>query len=539
MTLLLGIFLYVEIHYRAGYLPSRYYRREPEILADAPRRIEPGLPIPVFLIVKDAHKYPIFLHKVLLVIEYDRGTRSTLEIPLNISIAERWWHHALEVERPDFEGEIGLRIVFHYKRNGIHRTCHVHNIRSLRPAPLNIYLADESLPGENTIWGDLHHHTWFTEDMIEFGAPLDAVAQSAQAMGLDFVAATDHSYDLDDELGEWRKQDHYLTEWHQSREQIIRLNANDKGPVIIPGEEVTIQNAIGRNVHLLVLGNEDYLPGSGDSGEHPLRTKSELRLGSLSTRDSPDIVVIAAHPFQPVSLMQRVLISRDIWKDRDIDNPVLDGLQILNGRIDDGFHTGLDRWIQLLLKGTRKYIYAGSDAHGDFNIHRQIKIPFLSLEECDSNTLGYCRTGVLETQPHSLPDLLSGLKAGRCIISTGPFISISVITPTHKATIGETISGQSIKVVAQMRSSREYGPVARFKLLRGIIGHTSEEVLVELKFSTKKYNAEYSHQLASTSGNYYLRAELHCLRESSPGSIERQDSFAITNPIWVENAVKQ
>jgi hypothetical protein len=92
MTLLLGTFLYVEIHYRAGFLPSRYYSREPEILADAPWRIEPGLPIPVFLIVKDAHRYPIFLLKVLVVIEYDRGTRSTLEIPLNMSIAERWWH---------------------------------------------------------------------------------------------------------------------------------------------------------------------------------------------------------------------------------------------------------------------------------------------------------------------------------------------------------------------------------------------------------------------------------------------------------------
>lgn len=72
--------------------------------------------------------------------------------------------------------------------------------------------------------------------MIEFGAPLDTVALSAQAMGLDFVAVTDHSYDLDDEPGKWWKQDLHLTKWHQSRDQITRLNANYDNPLIIPGE---------------------------------------------------------------------------------------------------------------------------------------------------------------------------------------------------------------------------------------------------------------------------------------------------------------
>jgi len=30
------------MHYRWWPLPSRYFRKEPEILADAPRRVEPG-----------------------------------------------------------------------------------------------------------------------------------------------------------------------------------------------------------------------------------------------------------------------------------------------------------------------------------------------------------------------------------------------------------------------------------------------------------------------------------------------------------------
>ena len=53
--LLPGAVLYAEMHYRWWPLPSRYFRKEPEILADAPRRVEPGQPLPLLLLVKDAN----------------------------------------------------------------------------------------------------------------------------------------------------------------------------------------------------------------------------------------------------------------------------------------------------------------------------------------------------------------------------------------------------------------------------------------------------------------------------------------------------
>ena len=62
--LLTGALLYVEMHYRWWPLPSRYFRKEPEILADAPHRVEPGVPIPLLLLVKDAHRYPVYLDHV-------------------------------------------------------------------------------------------------------------------------------------------------------------------------------------------------------------------------------------------------------------------------------------------------------------------------------------------------------------------------------------------------------------------------------------------------------------------------------------------
>ena len=57
---LLGPFvlLYPEIHYLFKYFPfSRYRIREPEMIADAPFRIEPGQDIPVLLLLKDGKQF--------------------------------------------------------------------------------------------------------------------------------------------------------------------------------------------------------------------------------------------------------------------------------------------------------------------------------------------------------------------------------------------------------------------------------------------------------------------------------------------------
>ena len=57
--------LYPEIHYRFKYFPfSRYWRRTPEIIADAPCRLEPGQPLPLLFIVKCAHRFPLRLERI-------------------------------------------------------------------------------------------------------------------------------------------------------------------------------------------------------------------------------------------------------------------------------------------------------------------------------------------------------------------------------------------------------------------------------------------------------------------------------------------
>ena len=55
------VLLYAELHFRFKWTGSRYFQKEPEILADLPIRIEPENDIPILLIIKDAHLYPIIL----------------------------------------------------------------------------------------------------------------------------------------------------------------------------------------------------------------------------------------------------------------------------------------------------------------------------------------------------------------------------------------------------------------------------------------------------------------------------------------------
>ena len=58
------VIMYAELHFRFKWSNSRYFQKEPEILADLPIRIEPGSDIPILLIIKDAHIFPVFLEKV-------------------------------------------------------------------------------------------------------------------------------------------------------------------------------------------------------------------------------------------------------------------------------------------------------------------------------------------------------------------------------------------------------------------------------------------------------------------------------------------
>jgi hypothetical protein len=131
---------------------------------------------------------------------------------------------------------------------------------------LKVYIDDDEEMFEGFIQGDMHYHSQYTSDQVEFGAPLTMTRDCSESLGLNFVGVTDHSYDLDDEVGNYLKRDVDTPLFHEMKRVCTDLTDEDIN--FIPGEEITVKNSKDRNVHLLALNNKDFFYGEGDSAEN-------------------------------------------------------------------------------------------------------------------------------------------------------------------------------------------------------------------------------------------------------------------------------
>ena len=84
-------FLYTEIHYRFPFIFSRYFLKEPEILADIPHRINPNNKLPIMLLIKDADKYPVFINKLNVEIFQNSNLILRNEYSIQTQINDYWW----------------------------------------------------------------------------------------------------------------------------------------------------------------------------------------------------------------------------------------------------------------------------------------------------------------------------------------------------------------------------------------------------------------------------------------------------------------
>ena len=505
---------------------------EPEIIADTPSRLAPGRSLPIMLLIKDADKYPIKLEHVRIS-ESDQQA-VLFDEEYNIDVAIDSWHRIIQLDQlPELE-TLKILVEIRYSIRGQRRTCIQNNLPGIPGEPFTVHQAGKPLPGENVLWGDLHHHTSWTEDMMEFGAPVEASVISANSFGLDFLALTDHSYDLDDEPGSWRTTDGELKKWHASRAKIGALSSRTDGLLLIPGEEVTVTSANHTNVHTLVLNHPEYLPGSGDGGERPLRTRSELTVTQLTARLDPDALAIAAHPYYQVPLLQRLIVRRNSWVQGDILNPRISGIQIMNGALDKGFYRGRDAWIDLLLAGYRKYIYAGTDSHGDFNRFTGVKRPLISLIQRQANFLGCCRTGIVDQPSHSLADTIKALAAGRCQISSGPSIILRAKSGDKIAQMGEELAGDRFVLTVTCSSTPDFGSLDELRIYKGIIGASAEILSEVIDLTTTPYSFVWEKEITAVQPQAYYRAECTSRLPAAARSRHIPIGLALTNPIWVK-----
>jgi len=515
------VLAYAEIHYRPRYIPSLIFSKWPEIVCDTPSRVDPGRPIPIFIIVKDAHRYPVRLEMATVHMRYENGRERIARFPYGgIQIKEQVWWDAINV-MPEFPGTVVISLNLLVRDGKGLIQVGVDNYRGLSHSSLTVTVASQPLPGgENWYHGDIHCHTLYTSDQVEFGAPLEMMAFGAYCMGYHWMASTDHSYDLDDRSDDYLEPDPLLAKWHIMKRQAEFLTPT---VTVIPGEEVTCRTGSGKNCHLLAVNHERFIKGSGDSGEHGLKTDSEHSVGEAVRKCIEwNGLACASHPFESIPLLERMILRRGEWTQSDIETPGLTALQFHNGIRDHGFREGMKAWIRLLLAGRRLFAYGGSDTHGDMNRRRRVILPFLALGEDMHHTFGAVRT-VVHAESRELDHLLKGLREGRVVVTEGPFISLSVTGNVSAAGIGDSFSEGAGTIRVVSRSAQEFGSLKSLRILGGTIGEQSEQVLAV----TDPVPADYEWVVERNerfSGDGYIRAEC----ETHFGK------HCFTNPLWIE-----
>ncbi len=521
------IFLYAETHYKFPWFISYLRKAEPEIIADAPHRLEPNTPLPILVIIKDAHLFPVKLISIHLIInKNEREIVKRILLDNIVSIDQKIWWQVFDVEIENISGAVKFDVIFTIIQNGKEKIFYNDNYRTSSHKSLNVYIAEERLPiFSNLCFGECHSHSIYTEDQVEFGAPLEPTIKLSKGLGLNFFCTTDHSYDLDDSIENYLINDPKLPKWQLFQNEVDALNRKNNDFAIVRGEEVSCRNSKDKNVHLLLLGNRNYFYGSGDSAERWFKTYSENSITNILDKKENASLAFAAHPKEPVSFLQRILLKRNLWNGNDITTKNITGVQFANGKLSKGFWQGRQQWIDALLLGHRLFLLAGNDAHGNFNRFRQIGIPFFKIKETHMQLFGKMRTGVF-TESISEEIVLKAISSGAIIISDGPVINIKTTSDEVITSIGKTYNTKEYNFSVEVISSKEFGTVEFCKIFIGRIGNKEDIFL--LKEYKNSYSAQFNFNL-NFDYNYYIRAEVWT---SKKNSFDNVSHFCFTNPIW-------
>lgn len=528
------VILYAETHYRFKYFFSFLKKAEPEILTDAPHRLDPDSPLPILMLIKDAHLYPVDVLSVQTTLQIDgRFLHSEVVQPDQpIRINSKYWWRVIEIafEGPlvDSYGHLDVFVELKIRQNGKVSTVLNNNHRTSSKKPLRVYRSHTPLPAiPGWIFGDVHTHSTFTEDQVEFGSPIGASTALCKAMGLSYFCVTDHSYDLDDSIHSYLENDTAIPKWKDLQSEVAGVNLHEKDFAVVRGEEVSCENADGKTVHLLLLGSRKFFHGSGDGAEKWFQTKCEHTVPSVLSNKELPVAAYAGHPTEDVPFLQSLLLNRGEWTKGDMTSPGLDGIQILNGELSDAFRNGLDVWKWLLLKGEKKFIAAGNDAHGNFNRFIQIGIPFFTIKEKETQLFGKMKTALFSSpNEHAV---VSALKSGRSVITNGPMLVIEIETDRNgNGKIGDSVHGPTFILKVKGRSTAEFGRFISIVVYVGMIGK-KEKLLMEQKSFSDPYSFHTLTNWETVSAFSYIRAEGF----TTDGKGTDRDGFCYTNPIWI------
>ena len=529
-TCFLPVFSYAEIHFRLGKFTGLLFKKEPEIIFDLPFRSEIGKTIPLFLFIKDASLYPVTLLTLEINITSEKDPRNNfVKEEINLNVQENFFSKTFDLNSGFFltSGFYEITAELSYQVGGKTKRLKQDNYPHISHEPFKIYISTDPLPSlQGWHWGDLHLHSNFTEDQVEFGAPISETVLCAKSIGLKFLTVTDHSFDFENQ-----NLDPKFTssKWKAFIQQIDKTQQTNTDFVVLPGEEISTGNKKQQNVHCLLIGNREFYRGVGDGAKTILNNRPTLSLTDLQSQvkeKDNQAIIAAAHPGDIPPLSQKLVLNRGNWENDDLRNEQLDFWQILNGKLDKYFLHIFDDWKNALLNKYRIGILAGTDAHGNFNCFRQIKTPLIKMLKQYHQLLGLTRSGVLINGKMNSTNLLDALRKKRVVVSNGPIISIEIHQNGKTFFIGDEFDRtQPFSGKLKAKSSKEFGEIQKIYLYNGSY-IDKREFRIPIKVAAHSYSFEEKLEISQTLKEGYIRAEVY----TDNG---QWHYFCLTNPIWI------
>ena len=532
LTGLFFFFLYAEIHFRFPRIPSLYFRKQPEIIADVPHRIGPDRALPVLLLVKDADKFPITLLQVTVDIQCGSQKTNLLTEEMDTQVADEYheWLWFIKIPKEFSGSEVMIDVSVQCEIDG--KTIHVNNDNypQLSHAPFRVFVDYHPLPcRDHWYYGDLHCHSNYTSDQVEFGASVVTTAEMARSMGLDFMAVTDHSYDLDDLPDDYLHNDPLVGKWGRLWRSVEQVNTRHADFTVIPGEELSAGNALDQNVHYLILNNRVFYEGFGDSFEQGFKSRPQWRIDRVTGLLQPGALALAAHPENKPPLSQKLLINRGKWTDADYRVDGLHGVQMWNGNTKHFRKHGLAKWRELLLSGSRLTLVAGNDAHGNFNRFRQLTIPFIHMAEHNQEVFAQAKTVVhISDGRPGIESIIDAVRNGRVVVTDGPFAEFTLENGGRSAGIGDTIAGTDADIDIWAESTPHFGVIDQVVLYIGNLRTRRESRRVMTGYSHKDYSVHIRETLTDLPESGYIRLKVISKTKS-------RAAYCYTNPVYVEN----
>jgi hypothetical protein len=411
---------YAETHFKFKLPWSLLYRKRPEIIVDVPSQINANKSPEFWIVVRDADRFPLKIKSIELKIKNEKQKIISIKKDLNIFANEPFSFYSIVLDPlPAGTYEITPSVETIQKNHS--KKWIRWNYPFLKPLPLKIQVLKEPyfIPS-GFVAGEMHCHTHYSSDHVEFGAAPHVLQSAARLIGLDFVLCTDHAYDF-----AFSKEDYTLPDQADVRFEALRQEIQElpSSPLMIAGEEVSVGNSHNENVHMLCLSPREYLEGKGDCGRYGLNNKPTWGISkTISIANAP---CFAAHPKVPMSKLERFVFRRGDWHDEDLqlesETPIR-GIQFWNGSRDRGFELGRLWWISLLEKGHEILPIGGNDAHGDLNDSVSITMPLISLRHNRNHVFGKVKTVVKVNDSNALTidSLKEGFQGDSLYLTDGP-----------------------------------------------------------------------------------------------------------------------